>query len=71
MLDVGNPIARRSAIPAHNMPRSRAWITAQYGDRMRMGVKVTGQDLADLSAAAGYDGIYDERSARGAEGGTL
>ena len=64
LFEVGDPVARRNAIPGNNAPGSGPWITAQDGDRVTLCVKVAGEDMADLSAAAGYDDFHDGRYLR-------
>ena len=61
LLEIGNPVPSREAVPVNHAPWSGLRIAAEYGDRMTLRVKVAGKDLADLSASARDDDSHQGR----------
>src|ERR1017187_8169678 len=59
LFEIANPVARRDAVPRNDAPRSRARITTEHGDYVPARMKMACQNLAHLSAAAGYDDFHE------------
>ena len=58
LLQIRNPGARRESVPWEDAPRSRPRMTAEYRDGVTLLVKVPGEDMTHLPAAARYDDVH-------------
>ena len=58
VLEFGDPGARGEAIPENDAPGSWMRVAAEDGDSVAVGVKVSGEELTDLSGAAGDDDLH-------------
>src|SRR5579871_542116 len=62
LFEVGNPVAWCDAVPDADAPGGWTSIPAQHRDRVPVRMEMTGQDLANLPAASGYDDSHEGRS---------
>src|SRR5262249_49159289 len=62
VFEIGDPVARREAVPDANAPGTWTRIPAQDRNAVPAGMEVTRQDPANLAAASRYDDLHHGRN---------